>query len=245
MNIKEFQKKLLPNIGNDNESTRVGWIEKTLKLIPGGMSILDAGAGECQFQKFCSHLKYTSQDFAEYDGNGDEKGLQTKTWDNTKLDIVSDITQIPVEDISFDAIMCTEVFEHIADPVSAIKEFSRIIKPGGFLLITAPFNSLTHFAPYHFSTGFNKYFYEHNLVKFGFTIKEIVPNGNFFKHLAQETRRIPYITETYCHKKNNLFQKFIMFIMLLILKSLSKSDKNSSEVQCFGYHVFATKNEYN
>ena len=44
-------------VGTTNESSRVKWIEKTLKKIPAGLTILDAGAGESQFKKFCSHLK--------------------------------------------------------------------------------------------------------------------------------------------------------------------------------------------
>ena len=102
-------KEKILNVGLQNEGTRILWIKKTLKKIPAGLKILDAGAGECPFKKFCSHLNYVSQDFGQYDGKGDKKGLQTKNWDNTKLDIVSDITKIPVSDNSFDAIMCTEV----------------------------------------------------------------------------------------------------------------------------------------
>jgi ubiquinone/menaquinone biosynthesis C-methylase UbiE len=242
MNIRELQKNMLPDIGNDNEATRVAWLEKTLRALPAGITILDAGAGECQFKKFCTHLKYTSQDFGQYDGSGDSHGIQTTTWDNTKLDIVSDITSIPVPNNSFDAIMCTEVFEHIPDPVAAIKEFQRILKPDGYLIITAPFCSLTHFAPYHFSTGFNKYFYEHNLQAAQFNISEITPNGNYFKYIAQEIRRIPYVAERYSSRKTNIFHKIFFYIMLLLLKALAARDHNSSELLCFGYHVVARKN---
>jgi len=118
------------HVGTTNESARVKWIEETLKKIPEGLTILDAGAGELQFKKFCSHLKYIAQDFGQYSGDG-EIGLQTGTWDNSKLDIVSDIVSIPLPDHSLDAIMCTEVLEHIPDPVRAIKEFNRLVKPGG------------------------------------------------------------------------------------------------------------------
>ena len=146
-----FFKKNFPQDSYDmgiNQQNREIWLEEALKKIPTGSRILDAGAGELRYKEFCEHLNYVSQDFAQYNGEGDSKGLQTGTWDQTKLDIISDITEIPELDDSFDAIMCVEVFEHLPDPTLAIKEFARLLKSGGTLIITAPFCSLTHFAPY-------------------------------------------------------------------------------------------------
>jgi len=227
-------------VGTTNESARIAWIEKTLKKIPAGLTLLDAGAGECQFKKFCSHLNYIAQDFGQYDGGGDV-GLQTGAWDNSKLDIVSDITAIPLPDHSVDAIMCTEVFEHIPDPVAAVKEFSRLIKPGGYALITAPFASLTHFAPYHFASGLSRYFYEHHLTNNGFEIEELELNGNYFEYMAQETRRVKSMASKYAGVKLNVFEKAALHMVLPILEKLSKKDKGSAELLCYGIHVFARK----
>jgi ubiquinone/menaquinone biosynthesis C-methylase UbiE len=227
-------------VGTTNEAARVKWIGETLKKIPEGLTILDAGAGESQFKKFCGHLKYIAQDFGEYQGDG-EVGLQTGTWDNSKLDIVSDILSIPLPDHSVDAIMCTEVLEHIPDPLGAIKEFSRLVKPGGYLLITAPFASLTHFAPYHFASGLSRFFYEKHLPDNDFEIADLQLNGNFFEYVAQENRRIKSIALKYTGKKLNVFQKTIIHLNLFILEKLSKKDKGSSELLCYGVHVFATK----
>lgn len=118
------------SVGIHNESVRINWLEKVLKEIPHSSRILDAGAGELQFKKFCSHLEYISQDFAKYDGKGDNSALQTGSWVQTKLDIVCDIPSIPELDKSFDVIMCIEVFKHLPEPVLAIKEFSRLLKGG-------------------------------------------------------------------------------------------------------------------
>ena len=147
--LKNKIKKLsFINCGRNNKATRDLWLEKTLSDIPKKSKILDVGAGELRYKKYCKHLEYVSQDFGQYDGKGDSKGLQTEKWDNSKLDIISDITNIPVSDASFDAIMCIEVFEHIPDPIKAIKEFSRILKQGGGAnfdcsnLLTYPFCSI-------------------------------------------------------------------------------------------------------
>lgn len=227
-------------VGTKNEETRVKWIEKALQQIPRGLTLLDAGAGESQFRKFCTHLKYISQDFAKYDGKGDI-GIQVGSWDNTKLDIVSDITEIPLEDASVDAILCTEVFEHIPDPVAAIREFKRLIRPKGYLIITAPFASLTHFAPYHFASGLSRFFYEHHLPLNEFSIDELDFNGNFFEFVAQENRRITDVGLKYSSLKANYFQKQMIKWNLKLLQKLSAKDKGSSELLCFGIHVFARK----
>lgn len=227
-------------VGLTNESERVAWIEKTLKRIPTGLTILDAGAGECQFKKFCSHLKYTSQDFAQYTGKGDI-GLHTATWDNSQIDIVSDITSIPRPNGSFDAIMCTEVFEHVPDAVAALKELNRLLKPGGYLLITAPFASITHFAPYHFATGFNRFFYEHHLKEMNYTIENLQMNGNYFEYIAQELRRVKRVGKEYAGEKISLVDKILIHLNLLILERLSKRGNRSNELLSYGVHVFAIK----
>ena len=228
--------------GTLNERIRVKWLEETLKKIPSGFRILDAGAGELQFKKFCTHLNYVSQDFAQYDGSGDNKGLQMNSWDNSKLDIVSDITSIPVENGSFDAVMCTEVLEHVPDPVAALKEISRVLRPGGFMVVTAPFSSLTHFSPFHFSTGFNRYFYERHLDELGYQILDISENGNYFEFIAQELRRVGDMAGKYANSGLMDNEKVSIDVLISCMDRLSKKGDSSKEILCFGYHIFAKKN---
>jgi ubiquinone/menaquinone biosynthesis C-methylase UbiE len=241
--VKRVAKKILgiSLVGTQNEATRLKWLESTLQKIPTGSRILDAGAGELVQKKYCTHLNYVSQDFGQYDGIGDGKGLQTKKWDNSKLDIICDIIAIPEPDSSFDAIMCVEVFEHLPDPISAIKEFSRLLKTNGILVITAPFCSLTHFAPYHFYTGFNRYFYEKHLTENGFDIIEITPNGNYFEYIAQELRSVQFISEKYTDKKTSFIDRMAIRKILKLLNKSSNSDKGSSELLNFGFHILAKK----
>ena len=233
-----------PIVGTTNLLVREKWLEKTIKKIPRGKKILDAGAGELQYRKFCKHLNYTSQDFGQYDGQGNEEGLQTETWDNSKLDIVSDIAEMPVKDDSFDAVMCIEVFEHIPHPNDAIKEFARVIKKGGILIITTPVSSLTHFAPYYFYNGYSRYYFEKLLPDNGFKIKEIAYNGNFFEYLAQELRRIEYMAEKYTDLPPALSDKeeSARNTILNKLGELSSKDKGSSEMHSLGIMVVAKKN---
>lgn len=54
------------------------------------------------------------------------------------------IEAIPYEDEAFDFIFCSEILEHltIASLKSALSEVKRILKPGGYLIGTVPFNEL-------------------------------------------------------------------------------------------------------
>ena len=230
---------LIKLIGDSSDEVRVNWVKKNLSIIPRGSDILDAGAGELRFKNDCGHLNYVAQDFGQYEGKGEE-GLQTGEWDNNRLDIVSDITDIPVEDESFDALLCTEVLEHVPDAVSALKEFSRILKPGGILLVTAPFASLTHFAPYHFS-GYNKYWYKHHLPALGFDIELLDHNGSWFHFIAQELRRTRFISQMYSSPILGLMARIAIIPILALLSILSRFDKGSHEALCFGYMIRAIK----
>lgn len=239
-NIVGYEPSQIP-VGTLNEKTRINWIEKSLKDIPKGGRILDAGAGEQPFKKFCGHLDYVSQDFGKYDPINMNTGLQMDSWDYGQLDIVSDIASIPEDDESFDAILCTEVLEHIINPREAIIEFGRLLKKDGKLLLTSPFCSLTHFAPYHYYTGFSKFFYEKELESNGFIIKEIIPNGNYFEYLAQELRRLSNVEEKFTSLKASRIRRRAINSILKNLNLASKLDTGSSELLCYGYHVLAEK----
>ena len=64
-------------------------------------------------------------------------------------------------------------------------------------MLTAPFCSLTHFVPYHYTTGFNKYWFNWVLDKYGFEIESISSNGNYFEYIAQELRRLEGVINYY------------------------------------------------
>ncbi len=233
-------------IGNDNEYNRSKWIIDKLKQIDEGKRILDAGAGELKYKTYCNHLAYVSQDFCQYDGIGDV-GFQMGKWDTSGIDIVSDIIDIPVSNESFDAILCSEVFEHIVSPHLAIKEFSRILKEGGKLILTAPFCSLTHFAPFHYSTGYNIFWYRKVLSEYGFEIIEEESNGDYFSYIAQELRRLEGVSMEYKGYEFDQSDKDLITMCLSFLDKINNisSKKNSSEVLCYGWQIVAIKNYHN
>jgi SAM-dependent methyltransferase len=228
-------------VGSGNTAGRERWLEQTLAAVPAGGRILDAGAGELQYKRFCSHLQYVSQDFAQYDGQGDGSGLQRHQWNQSGLDLICDITDIPEPDASFDAVLCVEVLEHLPAPVDALRELARLLKPGGTLILTAPVCSLTHFAPYFYQTGFSRHFYEYWLPRFGLEVDEIAFNGNYFEYLAQEIVRLPEVADRYASTTLTRWEHYALNILLRLLHRCSTRDSGSQELLSFGLHVCGRK----
>lgn len=238
MDIKHF---VLKNIAPANETKRNNWVIKQLLKIPKGKSILDVGAGEMPYKTYCKNLKYKSQDFGKYTGENVKTGIKSGVYDTKSVDIISDITNIPVKNKSFDYVLCTEVLEHIPDPLRALKEISRINKTG--LILTAPFASLTHFCPYFFYTGFSEQFYRVNLPKFGYRVEKIYTYGNYFDLLGMEILRLPLMVFGYSKILTLLLFPSILlgFPLIIFLRLASKKFPQSKDSFCFGICVFAKK----
>lgn len=223
---------------NINEENRQAWLKKTLASLPAGFRILDAGAGELRNRPLCSYLAYVSQDFGQYDGGGDGKGLQTGKWDTSRIDLVCDITAIPEPNAAFDAILCSEVLEHVPDPTRVLDEFARLLKPGGKLILTAPFASLVHFAPYHYCGGFSRYWYEHHLAQRGFQIEELTSNGDWFSLCEQELMRLGSTARRYGDWSWPLAYALSLLGRLYFKV---RGGKRADDLACFGWQCVAVK----
>lgn len=69
---------------------------------------------------------------------------------STEPDIVSDATNIPLPNASFDTAIIAELLEHVPEPLKVLKEANRLLKPGGTVLVTVPFNVGIHGDPSDF-----------------------------------------------------------------------------------------------
>jgi len=171
-------------IFNFNQVERDLWIERQTSELRDGLLVLDIGAGSCPYRKHFSRCDYKTQDFAVLTADQ----LRDRTGYDA-IDYVCDAADIPVPDEHFDAVICTEVLEHVPEPIKVIREIARILKPGGKLLLTAPLGSGIHQAPYHFYGGYTPYWYQRFLTQAGFSDVQVEPNGGFFKHYGQESIR--------------------------------------------------------
>ena len=118
------------------------WLEREIadfaRKLPAGALVLDAGAGDQPYRHHFTHCHYESADFEAV-----EKRYVPSTY-------VCDLTRIPVEDHRFDAILFSQVMEHLPDPLAVLKELHRVLKPGGVLFYSGPLWFEEHEKPYDF-----------------------------------------------------------------------------------------------
>jgi len=223
----------------NNLYARTDFVQKQLSKIPNDKKILDAGCGSQQFKKFTAHLEYFGQDFGQYINDdkkmigGDTGGLGgTDGYEYGSLDYVGDVWNINETDGFFDCILCTEVFEHIPHPIKTLEEFSRLLKCGGTLILTAPSNSLRHMDPYFYYTGFTDRWFEKFLVENDFEIISCEPVGDYYSWLAVEMARTG-LSHGWASKML-LFPAFCYYYF-------KKQNQLSTDTLCMGYHIVAKK----
>lgn len=166
-----------------NELNRDEWVIHSARKIKSGSKVLDLGAGSCPYRKYFDHCEYHTQDFTKLNSD------QLRDSGYGQIDYVCDASSIPVENGTFDVVLSTEMLEHVPEPIEVLREISRILKPGGKLLLTAPLGSGIHQEPHHYYGGYTPYFFEKNLKEFRFTTVKIIPNKGFFGFYSQESLR--------------------------------------------------------
>ncbi|MFN2628775.1 MAG: class I SAM-dependent methyltransferase [Gaiellaceae bacterium] len=62
-------------------------------------------------------------------------------------DLQGTVESLPVENGSFDLVLCTQVLEHCDDPAKAVSELRRVTRPGGRVLASTHGVSVYHPAP--------------------------------------------------------------------------------------------------
>lgn len=142
-----------------------------LKLIANCQSILDVGGGI----KFGKYLEKYKNLF------GDNEYIVLDKEPKYKPDVIGDIHDLPFEDERFAAVHCNAVLEHVENPIKAVAEMHRVLKPGGQVLVYVPF-----LYPYHAEKGVYKDFYRYTKDGLGYLFRnfsnvEINPVRGFFE----------------------------------------------------------------
>jgi SAM-dependent methyltransferase len=149
---------------------RIGlFVQRAADEIPPGSLVLDAGAGEGRYRERFGRHRYVSADLAVGDVDWDYSGLTT----------ICDLHVLPYRRDGFDAVLATQVLEHLREPGRFLAEVRQVLRPGGTLWLTAPMTFREHQAPHDY-WRFTSHGLRHLLETAGLRVVSIEPQGGYF-----------------------------------------------------------------
>jgi SAM-dependent methyltransferase len=100
-------------------------------------------------------------------------------------DLYYDGSRLPFEDASFDTVISIQVLEHTPRPLPLLHEMSRVLRPGGLLILSAPFSGRLHEEPFDFFR-----YTPHGLRAMcreaGLEVTEVWDQGNFWSVIGHK-----------------------------------------------------------
>ena len=115
------------------------FVAEAARSIKPGARVADVGAGDAPYRELFHHVDYITIDW-EHSIHGD----------SAQSDILASAEHLPLDEASIDAVILTEVLEHLADPHGALVEIARVLRPSGTLYLTVPFVWILHELPFDF-----------------------------------------------------------------------------------------------
>ncbi len=139
---------------------------------------------------------------------------------SSKADLSGLAYALPFANESFDTIFSTQTLEHLEFPQLAIMEMARVLRSGGYFLLTAPQTWRIHEEPYDFYR-FTRFGLQHLLEQSGLHVLKIIPQGGVWTTVCQiinnalHKRFQPYLPRYFLYIPyffNNLLSAFLDYV---------------------------------
>jgi SAM-dependent methyltransferase len=122
-----------PEMFGPRHEYRLGIITREVEKLPTGARILDAAIGLGQL---AGRMQQRGYDVIGIDYSLDAAVHVKKTLGIPV--VIGDLTRLPFRDGTSDGVTTGETLEHLDDDVSAAREISRVLIPGGVCVATVP-----------------------------------------------------------------------------------------------------------
>lgn len=171
--------------------------------------VADLGCGFGPYKGYFAHTVYFGLDHAS----------SMHPSQSDRPDVLGDLTYLPLSDRCLDAVLCTQVLEHVIEPGKAVYEIGRVLKQGGKLLLSAPFFYPLHDEPHDYFR-YSQHSLKELLSKAGFEVMEIVPQGGYITMSGE------FFNLFWVHKIQNLlasggYQKVLGFCVVPVFLALA------------------------
>ena len=191
-------------------------------------ALLDVGAGHCR--RYAACFRHVSS-------------YRTLDWDPAgNPDIVGSAEAIPLPDASIDSILCTQVLEHVPHPDRALREFFRILRPGGHCLLTVPQENELHEEPHDYFR-YTKYGLCVLFEEEGFTMEHIDQRGGY--HAMRMQIRIRHLVNTWKPYERRWAMRVLSPLTLLLTRYALWRDRHchnpAAKLHAIGWCVLAKK----
>lgn len=132
-------------------------------------------------------------------------------------DVQADVSSIPFRNSCFDAVICSELLEHVPYPLLVLREAHRVLRDGGTLLVCVPFLYQIHGDPYDYGR-YTDFYWREILGEAGFEITTLEKQGQFWSVLVDMVRA--YVCEGI--SGNNLVKRLMRNAIMPGLIALGK-----------------------
>lgn len=157
-------------------------------------------------------------------------------------DVYCSVLKLPFQSNSFDTVISTQVLEHVAEPKTMLLEAHRVLKGGGYLILTAPMTWGLHEIPYDYYR-YTEYGLKYLAEKAGFKIVYIKERFGFWAMIGQRiSSRIYFLWG----KPKSLFSEFIKRSVCAAFQAIFLSIDLfiKAEGETLGYIMVANKFTY-
>jgi len=108
--------------------------------------LVDVGAGRAKYKEIL--MPYITEYVAVDNASSD---YQYKNHSADKyLNVIAEADAMPFKNNEFDTAVCVKVIEHVKDPLAVVKEINRVLKPGGYLLLSSDWFTPSHKEPHDY-----------------------------------------------------------------------------------------------